>query len=235
MDIKCYLALTGMEYAATSTPPTNLAWMACHFSPCGNGLSNLPQQLPEGSLVMVDDSIPILEHDPMLIAAQLNRLVRELSIRGIILDLQRADMPKNADLAEALVRQLNCPVCVSALYAGPLDCPVFLPPPPLHQHLQEHITPWQGREIWLEATLEAEQITVTETGSTVVPVPFSAPSQRSFDDVALCCRYKIQVLEDRAIFTLVRDEQMLKKLLEQAEKLGIRYAVGLYQQLGQQL
>ncbi len=231
MDINCYLAMTAAELAGTQAPPPHTAWMACHYSPTGKGLSNLPQQLPTGSLLIVDDSIPPNGHDPKQIAEQLNQLVRELPIGGIILDLQRKDLEENTELVSVLVKQPPCPVCVSSHYAKGLDCPVFLPPPPLHTPLNKYLAPWKGREIWLEAALETEQITVTKEDSTVTSLSYTPLPEESFWDDTIYCRYTIQVQEDHAIFTLTRDMDMLQKLLIQANKQGVSKAVGLYQEL----
>lgn len=231
MDLNCYLAMTAAEFAGTQASPAYTAWMACHFSPTGKALSNQPQQLPTGSLLIVDDSIPPNGHDPKQIAEQLNLLIRELPISGIVLDLQRRNLEENKEFVSVLTQQPPCPVCVSAHYAEGLDCPVFLPPPPLHTPLSEHLAPWKDREIWLEAALETEQITVTKDGSTVTTLPFMPLPEESFSDDTLYCRYRIQAQEDHAIFTLTRDMDMLQKLMRGAAALGIQKAVGLYREL----
>lgn len=230
MDLRCYLALTGFEYTVAKPPPKNPAWMACHFSLGGRGLSNLPVDLPPGAAILVDDSIPPRNHDPEIIAQQLNRLIHQLQICCILLDLQRPDLPENAAIAKHLTERLDIPVCVSPLYAGPLDCPVFLPPPTPTQHLNTHIAPWTGRDIWLEIALETQQITVTPEGSRFSSLPFAPLRGKSFTDDKLCCRYQTQVFEDRAVFTVVRDIEMVRLLLQEAGKLGITQAIGLYQQ-----
>ena len=64
MAIAPFLAMTGAEMRNNSVLPDKIAWMACHFSPYGTGLSNLPKNLPAGSLLMVDDITPPHGHDP---------------------------------------------------------------------------------------------------------------------------------------------------------------------------
>ena len=71
MAIAPFLAMTGAEMRNNSFLPEKIAWMACHFSPYGLGLSNLPRSLPPGSLLMVDDITPIGKHDPSIILDQL--------------------------------------------------------------------------------------------------------------------------------------------------------------------
>ena len=77
MPIPCYLAMTAAEYARAKELPGRLAWMACHFAPYGTGVVNLPQQLPEGSVLMLNDRIPICGHDPLLVADMLSRSIRQ--------------------------------------------------------------------------------------------------------------------------------------------------------------
>jgi hypothetical protein len=48
----------------------------------------------------------------------------------------------------------------------------------------------------------------------------------------LCCSYRIDIQEDRALFTIGRTHEDLQNLMVQAEELGIQKAIGLYQQLG---
>ena len=58
MAIAPFLAMTAAEMQNSSQLPPKIAWMACHFSPYGLGLSNLPKELPSDSLLMVDDITP---------------------------------------------------------------------------------------------------------------------------------------------------------------------------------
>lgn len=234
MDIPCALAMTRAEFTLAQTRPKHMAWMACHFSSAGGGLSNLPDGLPAGSMLMIDDSFPPNGHDPERIVAQLLPFTSN-GIHNILLDFQRPDHEENRQLARYLTAELPCRVCVTPAYAEDLDCPVLLPPPALHQHIQDHLALWKGRPIWLEATLDAERITVTEKGSSVTEEVFSPLQGEYFTDTALCCRYQIQALEDRVIFTLVRDRQMLRALLKKAAALGVTQSIGLYQQLGHSL
>ena len=76
MAIPLYLAMTAREFRICKTVPANMAWMACHFSPYGTGLSNLPTSLPPGSMIILNDRTPICGHDPELIAAQLKELLK---------------------------------------------------------------------------------------------------------------------------------------------------------------
>lgn len=230
MILPLYLAMTAAEMVRCEALPPKCGWMACHFSPYGTALSNCPASLPAGSLLILNDRTPVCGHDPALICRQLVQLAEQLHPDGILLDFQRPDDPQTAAIAAAIVHALPCPVGVSAVYAKELDCAVFLPPPPLHQPLDTYIRPWKGRDIWLEAALGSQCITVTKEGSSFRDAPYR-DEEDGFEDTHLCCRYRIRLTDDAASFTLLRTPAMLQKLLEQAAGLGITRAVGLYQEL----
>ena len=232
MSMRLYLAMTAGEYRSAAALPEAVAWMACHFSCYGTGLCNLPGSLPEGAMIIVNDRTPVHRHDPALIVEQLSQLQEALRPACILLDLQRRDMPETAQIARRITAALPCPVGISQHYAAELDCPVFLPPPPPHLCLEEHLAPWSGREIWLEAALDASVITLTSEGALIEsadPEPLATPN---FTDRQLHCRYRITLEEKAAKFTLHRDWEQLQAMLEEAENFGVTQAVGLYQQLG---
>ena len=89
MAIRPFLAMTAAEIRGTETLPPKTAWMACHFSPYSTGLSNLPKDLPPGSMVILDDITPIHGHDAEAIAAQLRPRLEEMECSGVLLDFQR--------------------------------------------------------------------------------------------------------------------------------------------------
>ena len=231
MAIAPFLAMTGAEMRNNSVLPEKIAWMACHFSPYGTGLSNLPKHLPAGSLLMVDDITPPRGHDPVLIAEQLSMCVESLQCCGVLLDFQRAGCDETKVIAKQLTKVLPCPVAVSASYADNLSCPVFLPPVPPSVPLEEHLFPWKGREIWLETGLDGEVLTLTEQGCNVIPLPYPNYEADGFSDAQLHCHYTIETNEKNARFTLWRTKEDLEALLEEAEKSGIVGCVGLYQEL----
>ena len=234
MAVKRYLAMTAAEFAAAEELPAGIAWMACHFSPYGTGLSNLPSSLPAGSLLILNDRIPFRGHDPARIASQLHQAVEAMDCAGILLDFQKPDIEALAELSEHLVTALPCPVAVSDSYGENLNGPVFLSPCPHHTHLQEHIAPWQGRELWLDWAGDAETITLTRDGSAIFPVPLGEFPQGGHRDEQLHCHYSIENGLDSARFTLWRTRDDLEELAREAEELGIQTLVGLYQELKQQ-
>lgn len=232
MALPFYLAMTAAEFYTAEALPEQVAWMACHFSSYGLGLSNLPQQFPTGSMVILNDRTPIHGHDPAMIARQLNTLWESLCPSCILLDFQRPDILETATVAKTLTETLRCPVGITEPYARNLDCPVFLPPPPLHAPLEEYLKTWQGREIWLEVAPDAETITVTADGALIEAAGTAQLETPVFEEQRLHCRYHTSVAEDRAVFSLVRDKAHIPGLLEDAKTLGVTQAVGLYQQLG---
>ena len=225
MDLPLYLALTAAEFMNSSSFPRNLAWMACHFSPYGTGLSNLPPDLPPGSMLILNDRTPIHGHDPEEILYQ----IKQISPRLLLLDFQK-QAAEARQLADYLLPGLECPVGVSHLYAGELDCPVFLPPVPADVPAAEYLSRWKGREIWLEAALEGLRYTVTAQGSTPSPLPH--PPSGGQADTALHCHYTIEEHPYGVDFLLYRTPEDLKHLLQNAKSHGVTCAVGLYQELG---
>ena len=234
MAVKHYLAMTAAEFAAVQDPPADIAWMACHFSPYGTGLSNLPPSLPPGSLLILNDRIPIIGHSPQRIANQIKQAVDTMDCAGVLLDFQNPEVKALAALSEYLVSELPCPVAVSDEYAGSLACPVFLSPCPHHTHLQEHIAPWGGRQLWLDWAGDAETITLTKDGASIHPLPLGEIPEGGHWDEKLHCHYSIENGPDSARFTLWRTKDDLENLAREAEELGIHTLVGLYQELKQQ-
>ena len=230
MAIPFFLAMTAAEFTNSSAFPPHIAWMACHFSPYGTGLTNLPKQLPEGSLLILNDRTPICGHDPALVCQALWDTAEKHRCSGILLDLQRPDCREASAIIEKALT-LPLPVAVSDLYAQRYDCPVFLSPLPPHRALADHIAPWQGREVWLEAALGGCCITVTEQGSTFMPLPAEG-GEFPLQENMLHCHYRIETTDSCIRFSLQRTKQDLEALLEEAEALGITRAVGLYQELG---
>lgn len=225
MDFVLYRAMTAAEFEKNPHFSMPMAWMACHFSPYATGLSNLPRALPVGSLLIVNDRTPIAGHDPAQIARVLDETVRRLDCSGILLDFQH----DGAQTVAAAVAALPCPVAVTPPYAAPLSCGVFLPPPALCTPLREHLAPWTGREIWLEAALQGATVRVTRDGSRTLAAP---PGACPHTDEVLHCRYGMDVRADHVDFSLQRDASQLDALLDEAVSLGVTHFVGLYQQLG---
>lgn len=228
MGLPLYLALSREEWAGAVRLPPYFGWLGCHFGANGCGIEGLPPEpVP---LLILDDRIPPREQDTEEGCAVLQDLSAEGRFEALLLDFQRPALPKSQNLARRLVQALSCPVGVSADYAASLPCPVFLPPLPLRRSLQTHLRPWAGREIWLDLALQQETVTVTETGAVCQPgcPSIEGPELR---DEALFCHYQTEILDDRAVFKIRRSKEDFHSLMEAAEALGVRRAMGLWQEL----
>ncbi len=232
MPLPLNLAMTQGEIHAAAHLSPHIAWMACHFSPEGDDLIDLPAQLPEGVLLILDDSIPCRGHSAALAAEILGEVVSHFRCCGLLLDFQRPENAQAAGIAKHLAATLPCPIAVTPHYAKDLPCAVFLPPAPLHIPLATYLRPWAGKEIWLEAALCLETLTVTKDGTSFSPVFMSEGHSGGFFDENLSCRYRTKIRNDRITFTLFDTQDTLKYKLEQASTLGVTRAVGLYQELG---
>ena len=230
MEIGPYLAMTGAEFAAAGQLPPKTAWMACHFSPYNTGLANLPPALPAGSLLILNDRVPLWGHDPARVAAQLKQAVDTMDCAGLLLDFQRPDHAEATTMAEFLVSALPCPVAVSEHYAAGLDCPVFLSPCPHHTHLKEHISPWAGREVWLDLAVDGSTITLTKDGCSMFSLPLGELPEGGFCDAPLHCHYRTETGDDFARFILWRTQEDMQALAREAEELGVKTLVGLWQE-----
>ena len=225
MALPLYLAMTAAEFTACSHFPKHPAWMACHFSPYGTGLCGLPPDLPENAMVILNDRIPPAGHDPEYILDQL----AHIKCGCILLDFQRPGIPETAALAKAIVDAETRPVAVTPQYGQALACPVFLPPVPPDVPPEEYLTPWQGREIWLEAAMDSLCYSVTEQGSS--PGPLSKVPERGLRDDKLACHYHIETFETKAEFSLWRTRDDLDALFHAAVSFGVTKAIGLWQEL----
>ena len=231
MAMAPFLAMTAAEISGNPLLPEKLAWMACHFSPYGPGLSNLPRRLPPGSLLVLDDITPIRRHDPRIIREQLCVCAGQLQCCGILLDFQRPVQEETAALVNVLAEGLPCPLAVSEIYAGVCGCAVCLPPVPPSVLPEAYFSRWQGRELWLEVGTEAQVFTVTERGASVTGLPFPQPPEPHFFDESLLCHYHREIRESEILFTLFRTPEDRQRLLDRAEAYGVTRSVGLYQEL----
>ena len=231
MGISLHLAMTAAEIAVCDSLPERLAYMACHFSPYSTGLSNIPDRLPFGSMLILNDRTPICGHDPKLISYQLCEAVETLQCDSMLLDFQRPDSQEVQSLCKILTAELPCPVAVSHIYAKDLDCPVFLPPCPPDTPPAEHLQPWADRVIWLDAARDAVRVVVTQSGSSLSYQPIPDKSGLPHWDESLFCHYRTDISVDSVAFTIARTGEDLFSLLQHAEKFGVNKAIGLWQDL----
>ena len=220
-----YLALTAAEFQNIAKLPDHAAWMACHFSPYGDGLSNVPKHLPEGSMLMVNDWLPVQGHDPGRIAEQ----IKEFSPSRILLDFQRAGNTQTGRIVDKLLSTLSCSVGVALPYARK-GIPVLLPPVPPHTRLEDHLKAYSGYEIWLEMAPMTSYAEVTEEG-TVFRETDDIWDSTSFFDNTLKSHYQTSVETDCVRFLLWRTKEDVLKLLKDARAFGVSCCVGLYREL----
>lgn len=231
MAIVHYLAMTEAEMAAASSLPANAAWMACHFSPYSTGLCSLPQQLPPDSLLILNDRTPIHGHDPSRIARELNDTIERFQCPGLLLDFQNPGCTETMELTRHLTETIRCPIGISPQYHMG-NAALFLPAPTTHKPLSQYLAPWKGQTIWLETALSGQTITLTQEGAQIVENAVNSPLPHH-TDAKLHCHYHIQIEESRLTFQLWRTREDLQALLDEAENLGVKLAVGLYQELGE--
>ena len=229
MAIACYLAMTAAEFSACNNLPAHVGWLACHFSPSGPGLSNLPKNLPPQSLLIIDDSTPFHEHQSDVILRQLQEIISALDVHAVLLDFQRPSTPDVQKLVAVLQEQLSCQVLAPPQYVTD-HSPLFVPPCPLNIPLEKHLAPYQGREIWLDVAPLPVQITVTEKGTATQLLQIDQFQNTFHREPTLHCNYHIAVYDDRVEFSLTRDSQALQCWLEKAQALGVAATVGLYQE-----
>ena len=235
MALPVYLAMTAAEVQRCSNLPQHMAWMACHFSSYGAGLSNLPEQLPESNLLILNDRIPIQGHDPQTVARQLVQIVEQTQSKGVLLDFQRCGNPKINTIIQAITASLSCPIAVTPYYAQENTCAVFLEAPRAYHPLKPMVDRWKGRQLWLEISPGYGTVTVTKDGSHYepeTPFPDGLPVHQ---DEKLHCNYCIEKQPDQVRFHFHRTADDLASLLAEAQSLGITHAIGLYQELADML
>lgn len=225
MDLQCYIAMTAEEIRLAKELPTHIAWMACHFSPYGTGITNLPTNIPKDAMIILNDRTPPAGHDRYRISDQLNAI----DCSCYLLDFQLPDVRESETLISHLYKNLQKPVAVSECYHYCTSGPVLINIP-LHKRLTDVIKQYQDREVWLEAVTDQHAISVCRDGSTEIPFKEN-PENPYFHAHALHCKYQIQLSENNAIFQFKRDLSHVQSLLENAQKNNIKKAVGLYQQL----
>ena len=223
-----YLAMTSTEFSRAAPLPEHSAWMACHFSPYGTGLSNKPKALPKGNMLILNDLIPWDHHNPEQVAEELQALVDCFSVRRLLLDLERpgvADVPKMID---CILKKVSCSIGISHHYAVE-GYPVFVPPTPPDMPAEKYLQPWKNHKIWLEITAEPLCLEITEKGCQEAIWCQEKALPEHWND-ALFCHYQIYTQHDRIQFLLYRKEDALQGFLERLAPLGVECAVGLYQE-----
>lgn len=221
------MSMGSIQYLVTDTKenptfPGNLAILGMHLSQDGMHLAGIPETVPEGCILLLDDRILPEKIDEDAILRQLASVLHKRSPKSLYLDFQRESV-HSTSLIRRITESYPEITAVSALYAEGLSCPVVLPPIPLYKKVEEVLSPWQGREIWIEQDLSAWEVTVTKDGADVKST--AIPRESGFFDEALCCRYCIKTEENAAIFTLFSTSETLQKQAEKAASLGVKAAL----------
>lgn len=230
MGIPQYLAMTASEIAGCVRLPEHLAWMNCRFGP--EGLLGLPEALPPGSLLILDDQVPMEALPGPEATEALAEILARFSCRGLVLDFQRPGIDAQLALAAKLPGYLPCPVAAPPEYAAE-GCALFLPPVPAEVTIEDYLSPWAGREIWLDTTPAERTLHLTPAGCAVSDAAIPEETEGFYDE-ALCCVYRIQAANDGFLFRLSRNRRCTQALLERGAKLGVTLAVGLWQEFGGQ-
>lgn len=226
MEIRWYPAMTAEEIAQMQIPPEHYAWMAAHFDPKGTGLMDLPETMPENGLLILNDEIPYSGQDGERICTALKVFSENQKIYGILLDFQRPVQAALKEIIKQIVASVPCPVAAAESY-GIRGIIPFIPMPELTQPPEEYFRSRKGS--WLEVYKQAKTYRINCTGCDAVN---GKPSSRGLSDSALCVHYDTVVNADYADFTLWRDTEDHRRVLEIAQAAGIDTAVGLYQELG---
>ncbi len=227
MTFPTCLAMTDAELQANDPKGTVLR-MGCGFSVPDAALSHVPETLPEKAWMILDDCIPPNGSDPDQICSTLQTILKTLNPAGFLLDFQRKEVPEEDHLVQMILETVPCPVLVSEAYAKGKTCPVFLSSPPLHKTLRDYLAPWAGREIWLEVAPETQELFLTESGCRITRLP-EGDWDLPLESDSLHCHYTVKTGKDWAKFVLSRTFEDLHHLAEEAESLGVKGTVGLYQ------
>lgn len=227
MVFPIYLAMTAAELSAASGNPYGCGVMTQCFSSQGSGPGYLPEALPEGSVLLLNDHVPFDGHDIFRIGSHLAQYCAQKNPRAVILDFQRSFTPDLQALTAHLNACLPVPVIPPPAYAD--NGPVFLPPVPTNKSPEKILAPWKGREIWLELTFLGQQFSVTETGCSITSLSYPLRDTPFYDRQALC-HYRIEETDEAVLFRLHRTRDDYTLFLQEAAEMGVCGAIALFQE-----
>ena len=227
MAFPIYLAMTGAELSAASGNPYGCGVMACCFSSRNSGIGHLPEALPDDSVLLLNDRIPYDGHEIFLIGSQLAQYCERENPKAVLLDFQRPYTPCLQELTTHLRACLSVPVVSPPSYCD--NGAVFLPPVPTNKSPKKILAPWKGQEIWLELAFLGQQFSVTEAGCSITSL--SSPLKNApFYDHKAFCHYHIEESENGVLFRLHRTQEDYILFLQEAAKMGVCGAIGLFQE-----
>lgn len=229
MGLQFYLAMDPSEMQRNFPHRGAVAWFSCQFSREGESLSNLPQTLPEGSALILDDACSFPRLNTQAICSSLEQTAARLRLQAVVLDFQRPYMPRLGELASVLEGRLPCPVVVSRAYAAHTKGPVLMEPIPPDARPENWLAS-AHRPVWLELDNRTTRLVLTPQGLQRSFLTDFVPCGKVFTDKALCCHYQLRA-DSEPTFTLFRTKEDLTHLLRRLEALGVEAAIGLYQEL----
>lgn len=211
-----------------STLPAQFAWMACHFDPNGNGIIDLPETLPPGCILILNDKTPYNGHNAERITQQLAECAQRYSIHGLLLDFERPISEALKETVRRLVYALPCPVaCMKNLKIEGLVSVIQMPP--ILGTPEEYFHTKKGA--WLELRKQAEKYQIEMDGckSDSIREPQDELTEGQ-QETALCVHYHFTVNAENANLTLWRNRQDREIIMELAKQAGIDTIIGLYQE-----
>lgn len=227
MKIPLYLAVTSDEISKKVNLPTNTAWMSIRFDQAGDGLFNFPPAPFDKGILILDDYHPYSQHSCEKICHQLKNYMDENNYTGLLLDFQRPRDENLYNLARMLERELSCKVAMPPNYSNG-DSIVFLPPPSPVVSPADYLTPWKGREIWLDLTTQAYALCFTADGISERANPNDV---FPFYDKSLCTHYHVKTVAENITFSFRRTREDCMSMLDEAEAYNVRAAFSLYHEM----
>lgn len=239
MSIPLFLAFTAEEFSQKVPFPAKTAWMSVHFSPNGSGLTNLPPQLPQGSLILLDDHIQWANHSIERVCQELVTVLQRTESIGLLLDFEREPTAETLLLTKALGRcckELGVALSAPPKYLLEDDTTLFLSPFPC-SIAPENIDP--QRKVWLDISPVCHSIRISKDCTIGSPAPYTRAgipnSQEVYWDEDLLCNYYSEADGDDIRITLFRDATSAAKLLNRLNPAKIQLAIGLWRDFGASL
>ncbi len=232
MSIPMFLALTAEEFSQNPSLPCRPAWMSVHFSSKGPGLSNLPPQLPPGSMIILDDHIPWKDHSIESICKDLTEALLRAGVYGLLLDFERQPTEETTLLARAVTeccKELGVTLGAPANYIFDEDTALFVSPLPCNIPAESLKS---QRKLWLDISPVCHCIKMSkdkawESPATYPPRSKTEKHEIHWDDTLLCS-YFTESDDDTLKITLFRDTEDAWRLLKRLDPARVQLALGLW-------
>lgn len=235
MSIPLFLGMTAAEIRNCSALPSHLAWMSVHFSMSGDGITNIPSSLPDGSLIILDDQTPWGGHSAEKVCTQMVSLLTQFHAYGLLLDFERPLTPQTLLLTKALsvcCKELNLPMAAPKAYAEDLDIDVFMPPLSCLSPADTLYLP--GKKIWLDASPTASLLHITEHYTeSRGDFPSSKDPSKVFSDPTLGCKYYSEPARDGVLVHLYHTPETISRILQELSPEKVPLAIGLWKEYAQ--